>query len=201
MVQRGGFEEKEAAEAIESPEPEKKEEAARWLRWELKRLDILQQQNGGALVLTGEALSRVVISDLAITLLQYCNGKPGLNLVYLIAELLGVDCHRTSLTKQERKKWHLSNIVASLNILGEQWSDRKLAKIVGISPTTVAEWKRDPEFSDRVFVADQIIRVDGGLETIRAANAGLTLKEAINLAWDAGRSKIADESSEAAPAS
>jgi DNA-binding XRE family transcriptional regulator len=181
-----GFEEAEAVKALESPDPEDKEEVARWLRWELKRLDILQQQAGKAPVLTEQTLSRIVISDLALTLLQRCEKPPGSNLVYLIAELLGVDRHRTALSdKHQSKRWRLSNITAELRVLGLHYSDRQLAKKLGVSPTTIAEWKRDPDFDSRVAIADQLIREH--LPEIRAERPGISDGEALNQVWERER--------------
>jgi hypothetical protein len=192
IIERGGLDENTALVAFNSPEPETKEEVARWLRWELKRLDVLQEKSTGALVLSGKALSRVTIADLAITLLQSCDAKPGPNLICLIAELSGVDRHRTALAnnKQEKKKWHLSYLTAALNILGESWSDRRLAKVVGVSPTTVAEWKNDSDFNERVSASEQIIRVDGNFEKVENENPTLSRKEAIELALSRGRRKV-----------
>jgi transposase len=159
IVQRGGFDKTAAAEALKSPDPAKKEEVANWLRRELRALDILQEQTGRAPVLVEGALSRVLIADLAVTLLQYCERPPGLNLVHLLAELLGVDRHRTALAKkQPEKKFRLASIVAELNVFGERLSDRRLAKMLEVSPMTIKEWKRAPNFEDNVRLGEQGFR-------------------------------------------
>jgi hypothetical protein len=188
LVQRGGFEGAAAAEALKSPDSEKKEEVAKWLRQELRTLDILQEQSGKAPVLTGEALSRVLIADLAVTLLQYCEKAPGLNLVYLFAELLGVDRHRTAQAKQQsKKKWLLVSLVAGLNVMGARCSDRKLAEQIEVSPMTIGEWKRAPDFEANVRLGEQTIREN--LEEVRIAHPTISDPEAIELAWELARRK------------
>jgi hypothetical protein len=185
LVERGGFEEAAATEALKSPDPEKKEEVAKWLRRALRALDILQEQTGRAPVLMEGALSRVLIADLAVTLLQYCEQAPGLNLVYLFAELLGVDRHRTALAKQHsEKKWLLISLVAGLNVMSARWSDRKLAEKIEVSPMTIGEWKRAPDFEDHVRLVEQTIREN--LKEVRIAHPGISDPEAIELALKLG---------------
>jgi hypothetical protein len=188
IVRRGGFEKAAAAEALKSPDPEKKEEVSKWLRRELRVLDILQEQTGKAPVRREVVLSRVLIADLAVTLLQYCENAPGLNLVYLLAELLGVDRHRTALAKQQsKKKWLLVSLIAELNVMGERWSNRKLAKRVDVSPMTIAEWKRSPDFEDDVRLGEQTLREN--LKEVRTAYPTVSDLEAIELAYELERRK------------
>jgi hypothetical protein len=190
LIRQGDFEETAAWEALVSANPEKKEMAAFWLRSELKKLDKLQALTGEAPVLSGRMPQRVVIADLAVTLLQYCWKAPGRHLVYLIAELLGVDRHREALAEQASKKmWKLSSMVASWNVLGERCSDRKLAQIVDVSPTTIAKWKRAPDFGDRVRLGETIIREN--LVEVRRAHPTVSAREAIRLAWDIERRRHA----------
>jgi hypothetical protein len=195
LIQRGGFTEADAIEALRSPQSQKKESVAAWLRRELKILNVSQKQVGRAPFLTGESLSRPIIGDLAVTLLQYCGEAPGLHLVYQIAELLEVGCHRTALARKADKKLQLAACVAQLSLQGASVSDRRLAKELSVSPTTVGEWKRSVGFKDDVELFKQSRKDDirEHLEKVRIEYPGIRDQDAVRLAFEREREASATE--------
>jgi hypothetical protein len=149
LVERGGFEEGEAVRAIRSPKPEDKEGVAKWLRSQLKILQMMRPV-GAAPILNGNTLSEIVIADLAMTLLQYCEGTPGLHLVYLLGELLHVDRHRAAIAEMPLKRLELAASIAVLTLQGDALSDRALARQMSVSPPTIGHWKRSAGFKEEV---------------------------------------------------
>ena len=127
MISRGRFSNKDAIRALTSPDIETKQVAARWLRRELKIVRAGQSKTGAAPVLKGEALSPLVIADLAMTMVENFADDIGDDLVCLLQELLEVDRHRRALAKVPSEKFQLAaQIVAQRNLQG--WKAQGVAR-------------------------------------------------------------------------
>ena len=97
IIESGRFSREEACLAVVNVTPATKEAVARWLRTELSLLRAGEDTPGRAPVIRGEALSRLVIADIAMTMFEACNAPPEDNLMYLLEELLDLDRHRATI--------------------------------------------------------------------------------------------------------
>ena len=70
MIEKGHFSKQQATKATNDPNPISKEPIASWLSAELKKLREGEKTVGKAPVLKGETLSRLVIADLAMTMVD-----------------------------------------------------------------------------------------------------------------------------------
>ena len=123
------------------------ERAAEWLRIELKKLRDGEKVEGKAPVLTGQSLSRLLIADVAMTMVEGLQEQPGPELIALLMELLNVDRHRRSLgaAHSEEKDTAVAIDAQILNV-----GVRELAKHVGVAPSTITAWRRDPNYQKHV---------------------------------------------------
>ncbi len=154
LVERGGFSEDEVADVFSSfwtdqinKTFELTERAAEWLRIELKNLRDGEKVEGKAPVLTGQALSRLLIADVAMTMVEGLQEQPGPELIALLMELLNVDRHRRSLaaahSEEKNRAVYLEAQVPNIGV-------RELAKHVGVAPSTITAWRRDPDYEKHV---------------------------------------------------
>ena len=119
------------------------ERAAEWLRIELKNLRDGEKVEGKAPVLTGQALSRLLIADLAMTMVAGLEEQPGPELIALLMELLNVDRHRRSLAAAHSEE---KDIAVAVDAQIPNVGVRELAKHVGVAPSTITAWRRDPGY-------------------------------------------------------
>ncbi len=123
------------------------ERAAEWLRIELKNLRDGEKVEGKAPVLTGQSLSRLLIADLAMTMVEGLEEQPGPELIALLMELLNVDRHRRSLaaahSEEKNRAVYLEAQVPNIGV-------RELAKAAGVAPSTITAWRRDPDYEKHV---------------------------------------------------
>ena len=148
LVNHGGFTRDKSRSILDGEGGDSgSENASKWLRQELSRLRKAEKSVGEAPVLKGDTLSRLTISDIAMTLVENGEEIPGPELIALLMELLDVDRHRRSMAQSpseasEKAVW----IEAQIPNLGV----RKLAKEVGVAPSTVSAWRRDPDYIKRI---------------------------------------------------
>jgi hypothetical protein len=157
IVRRGGFQREEAIAALTSDDPLTKEPVARWLSVELEKL---RDGDGKAPVRNKRALSRLVISDLAFTMLE-CNCTPGDELLFLLQQLLNVDRHRATVAEASasRDDMALTALIDALAALaGLSPSLRDLAKVAGVSLSTVSAWRKSAEYRRHVAFQKQFNR-------------------------------------------
>ena len=140
------------------------EEAAIWARTELAKLRQLEndarlekegritREKSESPVLHGNAVSRIELSDLSISLLEVVK-KPGDQLCLLLIELLNVDRHRQSNADNNGPYFELAAQFAA------QVSDIKnaeLAKLTGRDKGTISRWRRKPEFEEKVAMYKRV---------------------------------------------
>jgi hypothetical protein len=143
LIKRGGFNPSTALNILLDPRAQTKERAASWLSTELQRLREAERVLGSAPVLTGSMLSRLTISDLAMTMLQFLEEPPGTNLICLLQELLDVDRHRTRLATEPGDTFIKATIEeARGSLMGMTYGVRKLAKLVAVHPSSISRWRR-----------------------------------------------------------
>jgi hypothetical protein len=151
IAEKGGFSRGVAARALVDPNPTSKEKVALWLRGKIQVLRRAEWRVGVAPVLIGGSLSRPVIADITMTMLQFLKAPPGENLICLLQELLGIDRHRRSLSERRGDAFLETMIVDALkSIQGVEFGVRDLASFVKVVPSTVTRWKRKPEYRSGV---------------------------------------------------
>ncbi len=123
------------------------ERAAEWLRIELKNLRDGEKVEGKAPVLTGQSLSRLLIADVAMTMVEGLQEQPGPELIALLMELLNVDRHRRSLGAAHSEE---KDIAVSVDAQIPNVGVRELAKHVGVAPSTITAWRRAPDYQKHV---------------------------------------------------
>lgn len=140
------------------------EEAAIWARTELAKLRQLEsdarlekegritREKSESPVLHGNAVSRVELSDLAITLLQVVE-KPGEQLCLLLTELLNVDRHRQSNADKNEPYF---GIVAQVVAQVPDVKNAELAIMTGRDKGTISRWRRKPEFEKKVAMYKRV---------------------------------------------
>jgi hypothetical protein len=145
LVERGHFSSVTATQALTDAWSESKEKAARWLRNELQFVRKEEQKVGSSPVRRGKLLSRLIIADLAITMLQFLQEAPQENLVCLLQELLDVDRHRRAQVQLE-SYFDAIKGEARARVLGKRFKVRRLAKRIGVSPSTITRWRKSKEY-------------------------------------------------------
>jgi hypothetical protein len=149
LMKRGGFSAVAASKALVGP-PRFGNKVAKWLRDELARLREDEKTVSMAPVLSGNALGRTMISDIAFTMLE--GRKPCPQLLLLLAELLNVDRHRGEKDNERRmkKEWAISieNDDPTIGV-------RKLARMVEVAPSTITQWRKDPWYQDQIRPRDR----------------------------------------------
>jgi hypothetical protein len=148
LVNHGGFTEDESRNILVGQGGDSgSENVSRWLRQELSRLRAAEKIVGEAPVLKGDTLSRLVISDIAMTLVENGEEELGPELIALLMELLDVDRHRRSIAQIPSEQWEMAvQIDAEIPNLGV----RKLAKEIGVAPSTLSKWRRDPDYIKKI---------------------------------------------------
>jgi hypothetical protein len=127
--------------------PDIGEKVALWLIGELQSLREREKQVGSAPVLSGKTMSRLDIADLAMTMLESCEDRPGELLTRLLQQLLDVDRHRKALAGFRDEKFDSAvQIDAQLSLEGRAPSAYRLARYLSVSPTTVIAWRQLPEY-------------------------------------------------------
>jgi hypothetical protein len=170
--------------ALNSPDLETKQAAARWLSGELRRLRADERKTGTAPVLKGNALSRLAIADLAMTMVENFADDIGDELVCLLQELLDIDWHRRALAERPSKEFEFAvQIVAQSELQGMKTIGvRELAKIVSVSPSTISGWQKCDEFQEAVAEKKRFWEFHRDLDKIRADNPGIETSRAFKLA-------------------
>lgn len=137
---------KDVSAAFHPSAPDRKEAGAEFLTTELHRLRGLQQakQAPGH---TKHALSPIMIADMAVTMLESCDGPPGPKLTSLISQLLWVDRHRAT----RAEKWNgpffrAADIEAQGKLAGKPFSVRALARMAGVDATQVSRWRKSDDY-------------------------------------------------------
>ena len=135
------------------------EKIAIWARGELKTLrnfelesrlereGRVKRNKSESPVLHGNAISRTVLSDLAITLLQTVE-EPGNNLVLLLVELLNVDKHRQLNANRNQPE---NRIAAQIIAQDPTITNSELVQLTGRDKATISRWRRDPDFKELVL--------------------------------------------------
>jgi hypothetical protein len=129
-----------------------KERVALWLRTELGKLR-KGGRKGEAPVRRRKVLSKLVIADIAITMLEsggLC--APGGNLLQLLEELLDVDRHRATLAQDpiySDQFINAADMEADARLQGKTYSARELARIVKVAPETIITWRKSDAYKRR----------------------------------------------------
>lgn len=147
IEKQGGFSSHIATLALTDSDWETKETVAAWLRTELKLLRDAEAKSGAAPVRRHGVLSRSVISDAAVELLECIGGEA---LVCLFQELLDVDRHRKSLAENFVQLDRAADMEAQLELQGAELGVRKFAKQMSVSPSTVTRWRKSTTYCQRV---------------------------------------------------
>jgi hypothetical protein len=149
---QGGFTINEAMMAFWPATPATqnvKERVATWLRTELAKLRKAYRL-GEHPVRRQKALSKLIISDIVITMLE-SGGRsaPGKNLLHLLEELLDIDRHRATLAQSAI---YSDAFIEAATLEGQAliesriYSARELAKLVGVRPATIIAWRKLPRY-------------------------------------------------------
>lgn len=145
IADRGGFARKVATKALTGNE-NFSEQVSRWLRNELSSLREGEKTTGAAPVLAGNAMSRVVIADIAMTMIESLDA-PGDELLALLMELMNLDRHRRSLAGRSGSKFKFAcQIEAQVPKIGV----RKLAEKIDVAASRITEWRKNPDYDSKV---------------------------------------------------
>jgi hypothetical protein len=147
IEKRGCFSRHVATLALTDSAWETKEAVASWLRQELKALREAEGRSGAAPVRRKAALSRTVVSDIAIELLECIGGE---SLICLFQELLDVDRHRKSLSESFTQLDNAAEVFALLELQGQPIGVRAFASQMAVAPSSVTRWRKNPAFRERV---------------------------------------------------
>jgi hypothetical protein len=151
MIEKGHFSQEQATKATNDPRPISKEPIASWLSAELKKLRESDKIVGKAPVLGGEPLSRLVVADLAMTMVEVCEFQPDENLICLLQELLDLDRYRASQADKPSEPFRqAAQIDAQMIVQGKSIGVRPLAKIVSVDPGTITKWRRNSDYQGEV---------------------------------------------------
>jgi hypothetical protein len=149
LQERARLPDADASKAILHSDPATKEVASLWLRGELYRLREQEKIVGAAPVLKEKLVSRLLIADLAMTMLECCS--VGDELIGLFAELLDVDRHRKALADNHSEaKQRAISIEAQTALTGRKLGVRQLAKVVAVAPATILTWRKSTAFQEQV---------------------------------------------------
>jgi hypothetical protein len=151
LIQSGCLKPGDISSAFWTEDWDAKEIVARWLRTKLKELRESERVPGRAPVIRGVTLSRLVISDIAMSMVGTSGSPLGEELLALLEELLNVDRHRAAEDAFPSERFRMATLLeGELAAEGEKIGVRKLAKLVGVNPSTITVWKRRPEYSEWV---------------------------------------------------
>jgi hypothetical protein len=172
ILESGRFSPEEASQAVVHTNPETKEAIAQWLRSELRHLRAGEKTPGRAPVIRGESLSRLVIADIAMTMLEACEAPPEDNLFCLLEELLDLDRHRAKIDSFPSDEFKMAaDIEGGLAAEDKSIGVRELARLVSVQPSTITMWRRSPEYSQRAERYKSWAMTPSYKELIREFNA------------------------------
>jgi hypothetical protein len=147
IEKRGGFSNHVSTLALTDSDWETKEAVAAWLRRELKVLREAEGKSGEAPVRRQAALSRTVISDVAIELLECIGGE---SLICLFQELLDIDRHRRSVAESFAQLDEAAAMQAQLELQGRHMGVREFAGEMSVAPSSVTRWRKSPMYRERL---------------------------------------------------
>jgi hypothetical protein len=147
IEKRGGFSKHVATLALTDSDWETKEAVASWLRRELKVLREAEGKSGEAPVRRKAALSRSLISDVAIELLECIGGE---SLICLFQELLDIDRHRKSIAENFAQLDQAAEMQAQLELQGRNMGVREFAGHMSVAPSSVTRWRKSPMYRERL---------------------------------------------------
>lgn len=147
IEKRGGFSKHVSMLALADTDWETKEAVAAWLRRELGVLREAEGKSGEAPVRRKAALSRTVISDVAIELLECIGGE---SLICLFQELLDIDRHRRSIAESFAQLDQAAAMQAQLELQGRHMGVREFAEEMSVAPSSVTRWRKSPAYRERV---------------------------------------------------
>jgi hypothetical protein len=162
IEKRGGFSNHVSMLALVDSDRETKEAVAAWLRRELRVLREAEGRSGEAPVRRNAALSRTVISDVAIELLECIGGE---SLICLFQELLDVDRHRKSLAESFVQLDRAAEMEAQLQLQGRHIGVRELAGHMSVSPSSVTRWRKNSAYRRRLDFHKEIWGTSCGMNT------------------------------------
>jgi hypothetical protein len=183
IKERGNFSDHVAMLAITDRDWENKETVAAWLRRELKVLRDAEAQSGTAPVRRDRALSRTVISDIAIELLEGIGGE---ELTCLFLELLDVDRHRKSVSEVFTQRDRVAASEALLELQGLKMGVRAFGNHLSVAPSSVTRWRRNPAYRERVDIYKTVwgrVLRDDYFDQIRSENPAFTEAECFRRAF------------------
>lgn len=147
IEKRGGFSSHVATLALTDSDWETKEAVASWLRQELKVLREAEGKSGEAPVRRKAALSRTLISDVAIELLECIGGE---SLICLFQELLDIDRHRRSVAEGFAQLDEAAAMQAQLELQGRHMGVREFAGQMSVAPSSVTRWRKSAMYRERL---------------------------------------------------
>jgi hypothetical protein len=124
------------------------------LRFQLSRA----RDSDGAPVRLGQSLAPTTIARIAIDMLDtyvLFDRPPAHELVQLIRELLDVDKKKLKSSRQHTARYNASWILAQ----DPSIKTRHLARYLGVEPSSISRWRRDPEFNAAVQRNRETIKV------------------------------------------
>jgi hypothetical protein len=190
LVEQGHFNRVTASQALTEARSESKEKAARWLRRELQFVRKEEQTVGSSPVRRGKLLSRLIIADLAITMLQFLQEAPQENLVCLLQELLDVDRHRRAQVQPE-SYFDAIRGEAGARVQGKRFKVRRLAKRIGVSASTITRRRKSKEYERDITALVRFHQEHIGSWIACEARNGKTEAEALRRYLDAYESVAA----------
>jgi len=182
LTEKAGLSKEEVSAALTSSNPATKEKGAKWLRAELQRLRDAQK-GGGHPTRRGTTLSLLEIADVAFTMLEVINCTDD-ELLALLQELLNVDRHRRWIAANLEAFDRAASWEAQIVLQGAGCGVRKLARYICVSISTASQWKRSPEYKDKVafYTRAWTDRFGDYVEMIEAQFAGILRGHAFRIA-------------------
>lgn len=153
IEKRGRFSKHVSMLALTDSDWETKEAVASWLRRELKVLREAEGKSGEAPVRRSAALSRTVISDVAIELLECIGGE---SLICLFQELLDIDRHRRSIAESSAQLDQAAAMQAQLELQGRNMGVREFAGHMSVAPSSVTRWRKSAAYRERLDFHKQV---------------------------------------------
>jgi hypothetical protein len=180
LIEKGGFQSKQAVRALNAPDPESKEQVAVWLSSELNKLREGERRAGAAPMRWGQALPRAEMADLAMTMLEACEAPPGENLICLLQELLDVDRHRKALAEKPGEEFvNAAYFEAANELQGRTTGVREIARKVSVSPAAVSGWKKLDNYLEAKEVAKRLLLLGKRIEAFRNGDPQLAEGEVL----------------------
>jgi hypothetical protein len=129
------------------------EAVSQWLRDKLLQLRKDEKVVSKAPVLSGNAIGRTVIADIAITMLEAIE-TPGPQLLLLLVELLDVDRHRQNLPGKKAER----SIAIQIEAQHPDISIRKLAKMASVAISTIQGWQKEASYQEELESVKSALR-------------------------------------------